>query len=241
MLKRRLILALTINDGQLCRTKHFRPDRTYSMDFVDLDGADELVIIDVSASGGERGKFLGVVEKLSQELFLPLAVGGHVDSWDYARDLMNAGADKIILDNFGGDEENEGEKPYFNLIDVLAGKLGSSCIVARLTQYSELSMADGMGVACILEDAGVGEILFQDLMRDGSLLGYDVKTIQAIAGKINIPVIAMSGCGTPQHMIEGFQAGASACATSNIFHFTSTHVRRFRETIQKAGIDMRPV
>ena len=130
MLKRRLILALTINDGQLCRTKNFRPDRTYSMDFVDLDGADELVIIDVSPSGEGRGKFLGVVEKLSQELFLPLAVGGHVDSWDYARDLMNAGADKIIMDPL--------PEPFF--VVEMAEKLGSSSTVGRLSTDSSMML-----------------------------------------------------------------------------------------------------
>ena len=83
--------------------------------------------------------------------------------------------------------------------------------------------------------------MFQSVERDGSLLGYDLPVITAISDVVSVPVIAMSGCGTPQHMIEAFEAGASACATSNIFHFTTAHVRRFRETIQKAGIDMRPV
>jgi len=226
MLKNRLILALTVNDGQLCRTKRFVPDRTYSLDFVDLDGADELVVLDVTPSG-RSDKFIGVVEKLSAELFLPLAVGGHVHDWSYARDLMNAGADKIVL--------GHGALSDRSLMQALERKLGAACLVAGVEDY-------WWGDGCPAYNIELcGEILVQSVARDGSLQGYDLELIGCAEKLIDRPIVAMSGCGTPAHMIEGFRWGASACATSNIFHFTKDHVAMFKSRIEAAGIPMRPM
>lgn len=230
MLKRRLILALTINEGQLYRTKRFVPDRSYSLDFVDLEGADELVVLDVTKQPGakSRAAFIETVERLSEELFLPLAVGGHVRDWSYARDLMNAGADKIVV-GMGALAERDA-------VGEMSSKLGSQSVVAGLkfwTCYAAKLVSE------FAVNSGAGELLVQSVPLDGSLEGYDNDLIREVSSVVSVPVIAMSGCGTARHMVEGFEAGASACATSNIFHFTSTHVRRFKQVIEQAGIAMR--
>jgi len=231
-LKRRMILALTVSDGKLVRSKHFRADRTYSLDFVDLEGADELVVLDITPEPDATSttRFIEVVERLSGDLFLPLAVGGHVRTWDYARELMNAGADKIVVGHHALND--------VMFIERLVGKLGSSSVVAGVEAHPPERRPpnyDGLSFSMC------GEILSQTFSRDGSLQGYDVDFIRELAALFNKPIIAMSGCGVPGHMIDAFNAGASACATSNIFHFTRKHVAMFKRKIAEAGIPMRPM
>lgn len=229
MLKKRLVITLTINDGQFCRTKHFNPDRNYTLNFVDLEGADELVVIDVTP-GGRSEKFIKTVEKLSEQLFLPMAVGGWCDDWAYARDLMNAGADKIILNH----------NPNLKTITEFSERLGASSTVARITKRPDLEYRDVCMDALVAQTRGAGEIFFQNRARDGSLTGYDCVGVRMLHTATTIPIVAMSGCGTWKHMVEAFVVGANACATSNVLHITPSHIRLFKENIMKAGVLLRP-
>ncbi len=240
MLAKRVILSLTLNDGVLFRTKRFTPDYRYTLNFVDMELADEVVILDVTRpKGGAR--LLDTARSYVDRLFLPLAVGGGVDRVDVAAALLrDIGADKVVVNT------EAFRQPEF--ITQIAEKFGSqSCVVSIDVKDWHVFIDQGReytGVH-VLEWAreavcrGAGEILLMDMERDGSLMGMNLELIEAVAGKVSVPVVAIGGCGNWGHMHEAFQAGADAVATQVIHHFTTPSLRAAKTYLRDRGLEVR--
>jgi cyclase len=187
---------------------------------------DELVLLDISATGEGRGPDLALVDDLADECFMPLTVGGGVRSLDDVHDLLHAGADKVVIGTRAITEPA--------LVRAAADRFGSQCVVASLDvcRAADGSCAvlvnsgavesgrDPVAAARAIEAAGAGEILLQSVDRDGTLSGYDVELIRSVAAALRVPVIASGGAGTYDHLVEAVRAGASAVAAAAMFHFT---------------------
>ena len=262
MLKSRLILSLCLNEGQLCRTKKFRPDRFYTLNYVDMELADEILLLDVTrhgvdnglgtsgptgspflygaVPGGLDGDFLRAVLDFSANLFLPLTVGGWITSLDDVKKAFDSGADKVVINT------EAFRHPEF--ITQIAHKYGSQAVVVSIdvkdwhVWIDRGSEDTGVHVLEWAHEAvgrGAGELLLMDWERDGSLEGYNLELVQAVSGAVSVPVIALGGCGNWSHLVEGYMAGADACATSCIFHFTKPSLKAAKSYLHQAGVPVR--
>ena len=239
MLKSRLILSLCLNEGQLCRTKRFNPDRWYTLNFVDMELADELLLLDVSRDNSSDA-FLRSVKEFSANLFLPLAVGGWITSMDDVKKAFDAGADKVVVNTHAF------RQPEF--ITQISEKYGSQAVVVSIDvkdwhvfidRGSEDTGVHVLEWAQEVVSRGAGELLLMDWERDGSLEGYNLELVQAVSEAVSVPVIALGGCGNWSHMVEGYQSGASACATSCIFHFTKPSLEAAKSYLHEQGVPVR--
>ena len=244
MLKPRVIIVLQLNDGVLFRTREFRPDYRYTMNFVGAANADEVVILDITRNPTpeSRSRFYAVAAKYASQCFTPISVGGHIQTLAEIRMLMtDVGADKVVVGS------QLWRDPGFG--PAIAEKFGRQMLTAAVDYrnyqafYDQGSMSTGYtarGAAQELYDIGAGEILLTSIERDGSLSGYDLDTVKWVSDAVNIPVIANGGCGNGKHMAEAFKAGASGAATANIFHITDTGLASFKRQIADGGIEVRP-
>jgi cyclase len=207
---------------------------------------DELILVDILAHATNEEPDYESVEEFGQDCFVPLTVGGGITKIEQVQRLLRAGADKIALNTAA----------YFRpvLISEIAGRHGVQCVVASIDvrclgerQWECFShagqKATGRSVsewARELEDRGAGEILLTSIERDGTLQGYDLALIEAVASVVNIPVIASGGAGSYQHMVDAIkQAGASAVAAASMFHFTEQTPAGAKHALAKAGIAVR--
>jgi cyclase len=247
VLRKRLIAVLTLNDGVLFRTKLFRPDYRYTLNFVDAWSIDEIVVLDVTRSGeGDRANFDRVVRDFAKRCFVPLAAGGGVRSIEDVDRLLNIGADKIVI--------NSGAIAQPTLITEIARRYGSQCVVVSIdakpdgdggyrvfadfgNRNTELEVEAWARRA---QDCGAGEILVTAIERDGWLQGYDMELVARVVGTVSVPVLALGGCGNWQHAVELFKStdAAGAC-TQNIYHFTEAAIRSAKSYLRGAGIDVR--
>ena len=207
---------------------------------------DELILVDIVAQGtGEEPDFESI-EDFGQDCFVPLTVGGGITSLHQVQRLLRAGADKVSVNSAAY------ESP--DLITQIARRFGSQCVVASIDVKA---LPEG-GWACFsragqtptgqeavdwarqVEDRGAGEILITSIDRDGTMEGYDLPLIEAVASAVRIPVIASGGAGHYGHMIEAVQqAGASAVAAASIFHFTEQTPAEAKAALAAAGIPVR--
>lgn len=226
------------------------------------EGADEIVFLDITASRERRETMVHVVEKTSEEVFVPLTVGGGIRSVEDARKVFNAGADKIAV--------NTAALKNPSLITQLAETFGSqACVVAidakrrrarkgeeervvvetpegpvwfecSIYGGKEFTGVDAVKWAMEAEERGAGEILLTSMDRDGTTLGYDLLLTRVVSERVSIPVIASGGCGSPEHMYEVFrETGASAALAASIFHYGKYGIREVKEFLAKRGIPVR--
>ena len=206
---------------------------------------DELILVDITATQLNATPDVDSVADFSQECFVPLTVGGGITTVDQTTALLRAGADKISLNSAAYAEPA--------LVNGISARFGSQCVVASI----DVGRADGrytcrshsgtrdtgrepVAWARELADRGAGEILLTSIERDGTLEGYDLELVAAVAGAVDIPVIASGGAGTYQHMIDAvLQAGASAVAAASMFHFTEQTPAEARQALMAAGIPVR--
>lgn len=231
MLAKRVICVLTFKDGILFRTKKFTADLRYTYSQVDVTLADELCLIDI---GEDRQAFYDAIAAVTAECFVPMTIGGRVHTVADVRDLMNRGADKVIVGRSLWENPSE--------IERMARKFGSQAIVAAVDADGGVARHAGLPVAeaaRVAEAAGCGEILLQSVQRDGSLNGYDMPMLREVCEGVTIPVIACSGCGAWNHMEQGFAAGADACGTTCIYHFTLPSLVKCKAHLAGKGFPMR--
>lgn len=216
------------------------------MNFVDMELADEIVILDITrvrASGGRgRGSdFSNRAGAFADKLFLPLSIGGGITDVAAARYLMReVGADKVVVNT------QAFRRPTF--ISELAEKFGSQSVVVSIDVKDGIVHTD-QGRTCTdhtaiewaqeAEEYGAGEIYLMDMTRDGSLRGYNLDLLKDIVSSVKIPVIISGGCGSWKHMAEGFDAGADACSTSVIHHFTKTSLNAAKTYLHENGHTVR--
>lgn len=205
-------------------------------------GVDELILLDISATPEGRGPDFAIVEKLSEWCRTPLTVGGGVRSVDDVRRLLRAGADKVSIGTACYLE------PGFIIRDC-SEYFGSQCIVYALDVLERTTVMthcgkhgyshDPLYCAQWAQDQGAGEIVLTSIDREGTLEGYDLELVRAVAHAVDIPVIAHGGAGTYQHMLEAIQAGADAVAAGAMWHFTDQTPAGAAEYLADHGVETR--
>ena len=243
LLKKRVIISLLLNDGELYRTKQFVPDYQYTQNFVTVDSIDELFIIDITR-GGRSEKFTRYVKAIIDKCFVPITVGGHfrtIEDIQWA--LGEFGADCILMGTAASNAE---------LISEVAHKFGSQLLTVacdyriehgRSQTYTRQGQMPQFYTAPdwarMAEDFGAGQIFLQSIDRDGSLEGYDLEILREVSDAVNIPVVVGGGCGRWEHMRDAWDAHASGSVTTNIFHFTETTISSWKQKLQEAGVPVR--
>ena len=224
MLKARVIVLLTFCEGVLFRTKRFVPDYRYTQSFLGSGHVDEVCCVDVTPPAKyDRELFAQCIQKL--DAYCPVTVGGHIEGVEDIIWWLRNGADKIL----GG-----WRCRARGVVEEIATKFGSQ-VLTMSVDHVGLETWFGSGAAQgarsapeqarWLTDRGAGEILLNSVERDGSLLGYDLETLRAVAAAHSMPMIVAGGCGSWKHMDEGFRNGASGCATSVIHHLTDSSMK----------------
>jgi len=207
---------------------------------------DELVLVDITATQGERSPDLDSVTDFSEECSVPLTVGGGVTTLQDITMLLRAGADKISINTAMF------ERP--NVVEQAANRFGAQCIVVSIDVrklengvYSVFSHSgrqdtgrDPFSWARAMVDRGAGEILLTSIDRDGTMQGYDLELIERISSSVEVPVIASGGAGTYEHLIAAIkEGGASAVAAASMFHFTEQTPAAAKQALGAAGIPVR--
>jgi len=228
-----------------------------------LQGADELVFLDITASHEGRSTMIDVIERTADEVFIPLTVGGGINSIQDIKDILRSGADKVSINTAAIKDPS--------LIERSSKIFGSQCIVTAIdcrrntdvggdTDKRIISLEDGTpawyevviyggrtptGIDAVLwakqaESLGAGEILLTSMNRDGTYDGYDIPITRTISDSVNIPVIASGGASGPEHMYDAFVDGhADAALAASIFHFGEYTVDDTKEYLNKRNISVR--
>jgi len=250
MLKVRIIPTLLWKDGGLVKGTGFDSWRRVgaampAIKVYNTRDVDELVLMDITATAEGRGPDLAEIDALARECFVPFTVGGGVATVETVRDLLRAGADKVIVNSAA----------YSNpeLVTEAALRFGSQCVVAAI---DALRSDDGEYVCCVrsgtqqtgigpvawaqrLEALGAGEILLTRIERDGTLQGYDVDLLAQVAAAVSIPVIAAGGAGSYADMLQALRVGASAVAAGAMFQFTEQTPREAKQFLAAHGVPVR--
>jgi cyclase len=251
MLKTRIIPTLLWKDHGLVKGVGFDSWRRVgtvlpSIKVYSTREVDELMLVDITATIEGRGPDCESVAELSAECFVPLTVGGGIRTIEDIRDLLRAGADKVSI--------NSAAYAQPKLVREAAARFGSQCIVASIDARRQ---PDG-GLVCVshsgthpqdrhpgewareLERLGAGEIVVTSVERDGTMQGYDLELVGAVASAVRIPVIASGGAGNPAHLLEALRAGgASAVAAASMFHFTEQTPLEAKRFLAAHGIPVR--
>ncbi|MBF0341721.1 MAG: imidazole glycerol phosphate synthase subunit HisF [Magnetococcales bacterium] len=257
MLAKRIIPCLDVREGRVVKGVQFENlrdagDPVEAARRYDLEGADELTFLDITASHENRDTILEVVRRTAEQVFIPLTVGGGVRTNDDIRRLLQAGADKVGINTAAV------FRPEF--VREAANQFGSQCIVvaidAKCVTRDEHDTPvrweifthggrkptglDAVAWACHMEELGAGEILLTSMDRDGSKNGYDLALTRAIADGVTIPVIASGGVGTMRHMLEGLRDGhAEAVLAASIFHFRQHTIPEVKAYLREHGVEVR--
>ena len=251
-LAKRIIPCLDVKDGRVVKGVHFQNlvdagDPVEAAKSYDLQGADELVFLDISASCDGRGTMLDVVRRTATEVFIPLTVGGGIRSAGDIRNLLLAGADKTSL--------NTAAVLNPDLLREGAERFGSQCIVLAIdakkipgkNRYEVYTHGgrrptgiDAVEWAQRGVELGAGEILLTSMDADGTRSGYDCELTRRISTCVNVPVIASGGAGELGHLAEVIETGrADAVLAAGIFHFGKFTVAEAKEFLRRRGIPVR--
>ena len=254
MLTKRIIPCLDVKDGRVVKGKSF-VDLRDAGDPVALaktyyqEGADELVFLDITATPEGRDTMAGVVERISQEVFMPLTVGGGLRKIEDMRHMLLAGADKVSI--------NTAAVLNPSLISEGAERFGSQCIVVaidarRVNSNNQLKWQvythSGQKPACLdaIEWAkkavaiGAGELLLTSMDADGHRAGYDNELNRAVSEAVAVPVIASGGAGTPEDLYQAMVSGrADAVLAASIFHYGEYSIDSIKGYLERRGIPVR--
>jgi cyclase len=250
MLARRIIPCLDVEAGRVVKGVHFQSrrdagDPVEQAARYDAEGADELVLLDISASPEARTTTLEMVGRVAEAIFIPFTVGGGIRSTADAGAALRAGADKVSVNTAAVREPA--------LVARLAESFGSQCIVAAVDvrrvggRFSvmvnggrEETALEALDWIRRLEALGAGEILLTSMDRDGTGAGYDLPLIAAAAAAVSIPVIASGGAGGLEHLAEALEAGAHGVLAATIFHFQGSTLPEARAYLRERGYPVRP-
>jgi imidazole glycerol-phosphate synthase subunit HisF len=210
-------------------------------------GADEIVLLDISAAHQQRATLLNTVRRTARELFIPFTVGGGIRTLEEASAVFAAGADKISI--------NSAALANPDLITQISLRFGSQAVVVAIdakrradrsgweafTRGGRVSSGrDAIEWAVEAEDWGAGEILLTSMDRDGTGIGFDCELTRAVANAVRIPVIASGGAGGASHFVEVFRQGqADAALAASIFHYGFNRLADLKQELGSAGIPVR--
>jgi cyclase len=250
MLSKRIIACLDVRNGQVVKGINFgglrsAGDPAELARRYNVEGIDELVILDITATLEARRALADTIRAVARELFIPLAVGGGIRTEADADAAVEAGADKVSL--------NTAALANPSLITTLAQRYGSQAILVAIDAKKD---GDGFAVyarsgqtaanrdavewAREAEACGAGEILLTSIDRDGTKRGFDCELTAAVSNAVSIPVIASGGAGTLDDFVDVFTAGrADAALAASIFHYAETSVRALKDHLRQHGIPVR--
>jgi len=256
VLAKRIIPCLDVKEGRVVKGVRFvdlrdAGDPVEAALAYDVQGADELVFLDITASHEARDTMLDVVRRTAEGIYMPLTVGGGIRSVDDVRRLLRAGADKVSLNTAAL------ERP--TVIREAVERFGSQCIVVAIDARREASRpgaADRWGVythggrrpagrdaiawAREAVELGAGEILLTSMDRDGTKDGYDLELTRAVSQTVSVPVIASGGAGSLAHLYEGLVEGcADAALAASIFHFGTHTIAEAKAYLHGRGVEVR--
>jgi cyclase len=211
----------------------------------DADGADEVVLLDITASHEARATLTDLVARVADALFVPFTVGGGIRSVEDATAVLRAGADKVAVNTALVREPA--------LATRLADRFGRQCVVAaidakrgddrwevRVCGGRDSTGLDAVEWAARVEDLGAGEILLTSMDTDGTQDGYDLPLTRAAAAAVRIPVIASGGAGRLEHLAAALEAGAHGVLAATLFHFRGTTIPEARAYLAARGLPVRP-
>jgi imidazole glycerol-phosphate synthase subunit HisF len=250
----RLIPCLDVDGGRVVKGVRF-VDLVDAGDPVelaaryDLEGADELTFLDITASAHGRDTIVDVVARTAEQVFIPFTVGGGVRSSEDARRLLRAGADKVAINTSAVAEPQ--------LVSELADEFGAQCVVvavdARRRQAEPgwevfthggrtATGIDAVEWAATCSEQGAGEILLTSMDRDGTRDGFDLELTRAVVDAVDVPVVASGGVGTLDDLVEGATiGGADALLAASIFHLREHTVAEAKSYLASRGVAVRPV
>lgn len=211
-------------------------------------GADEIVLLDITATSEERETLVETVRRAARQLFIPFSVGGGIRSLQDAARIFDAGADKVSI--------NSAALADPGLIGEIGNRFGSQAVIVAIdgrrglgsVEQAEVWVAGGrkptgrkvMEWAREAEDRGAGEILLTSMDRDGTALGFDCELTASVAEAASIPVIASGGAGNAEHFVEVFLSGkADAALAASIFHFGTHAIAELKQKLRAAGVSVR--
>ena len=252
MLAKRIIPCLDIAEGRVVKGVNFvnlrdAGDPVEVARRYDEQGADEIAFLDIRASVETRGLLCDMIGKVADQVFIPLTVGGGVNSVDDIRALLNAGADKVSINTAGVNNPD--------LFGEAAARFGSQCIVAAIDAKQCAVDAwqvyihggrtptgiDAVQWAAEVVERGAGEILLTSMDRDGARSGFDLKLTRAVVEAVDVPVIASGGVGRLADLVDGVRVGgADAVLAASIFHFGEHTVAEAKQRLAERGVTVRP-
>lgn len=252
MLAKRIIPCLDVDAGRVVKGVKFvslidAGDPIEQAKRYDLEGADELTFLDITASSDRRDIVTNLVRNVADEVFIPFTVGGGLRTVEDIRAILRSGADKVTM-NTAALESPE-------LIRQSAETFGSQCVVVAIDARRRPSGngwevythggrknfgLDAIEWAKRAQQLGAGELLLTSMDRDGTRDGYDIELTKAVSSKVRIPVIASGGAGNIEHFYEVLtDGGASAVLAASLFHFGELSVSQVKSYLRERGVNVR--
>jgi cyclase len=254
-LAKRIIPCLDVDNGRVVKGVKFveirdAGDPVENARRYNLEGADEITFLDITASSDNRDTMAHVVEAVASEVFIPLTVGGGIREVSDIRRMLNAGADKVSINTAA----------IFNpeFVQEAAEKFGSQCIVVaidakKVSQLGEVDRweifthggrkttgIDAVEWAAKMDFLGAGEILLTSMDRDGTKIGFDNELTRQVSEAVRVPVIASGGVGNLDHLVDGVLKGkADAVLAASIFHFGEYRIEQAKAYMQTQCIEVR--
>lgn len=251
MLAKRIIPCLDIKDGRVVKGINFvnlvdAGDPVEQAAIYDDAGADELTLLDITATHEDRDTILHVVEEVARTIHIPFTVGGGIRTIDDIRNTLRAGADKVSINSAAirnPDLINQGARIFGNQCIVVAidPRRVDGKFVVHVAGGRTPTNREAVEWAKEAEARGAGEILLTSMDRDGTQIGYDIELTQAVTEAVNIPVIASGGAGKLADFRDAFtQANADAALAASLFHFNQLSVQQVKTYLAEQGIPIRP-
>ena len=250
MITKRIIPCLDVRNGRVVKGKNFEgiqdvSDPVEMAKFYNREGADELVFYDITASVEERGLFTDILRKVASEIFIPLTVGGGINTLEDFDRVLKCGADKVSV--------NSGAIRNPNIIGQAAKKYGDQCVVLSM----DIKRGDGVfrlfakggrentGIDALQwavdgVNSGAGELVVNSIDTDGVKGGFDLELLDAIAARVNVPIIASGGAGKMEDFSELFShEGIDAGLAASIFHYKEIRIEDLKKYLRDQGVEVR--
>ncbi len=251
MLKKRIIPCLDIKNGRTVKGTNFihlrdAGDPVELAARYSLEGADELVFLDIAATLENRSTLVELVKKIGKAINIPFAVGGGINNEDIVKQLLHHGADKVSI--------NSGGLKYPDLINRVANNFGEQCLIVAIdarqnddgqwivhshggTKPTEKFLFDW---ALEVQDRGAGEILFTSMDHDGTKNGFAIDALKKLNYLLTIPIIASGGAGNMDHFSEAFiKTDVSAALAASVFHFKEIEINVLKQHLKNKGVEIR--
>ena len=250
MIAKRIIPCLDVRNGRVVKGINFEGIKDVEnpvelAKFYNISGADELVFYDITASFEERSIFTNILKEVASQIFIPLTVGGGINTLSDFDRVLRAGADKVSV--------NSGAIRDPKLIDIAAKKYGDQCVVLSVDvkrvddKFKVFSKGgrENTGIDAIDwmvegQDRGAGELVVNSIDTDGVKTGFDIELLSILSNKISVPIVASGGAGNMEHFKEVFQIeGVDAGLAASIFHFKEIEIIDLKRYLKENNINVR--